>query len=125
MYQVERDETGLVSVTFADTVSPQEVEAAVADAYHLTMGQSRARLLLRFRDARLPGMSVLRDRLSTSPHIRPLIGRVDRAAVVTDQLWVRTVARAQALMFSRVATRDFPAAREDEARAYLHAPPRA
>ena len=122
MYQVERGDGPVVTVTFRGTVTIEEVEAAVAEAEHASAGQDPARLLLTFDDAKLPALLVLKERLRHSEHIRPLVARVDRAAVVTDQFWIRTASRAQALLVGKIATRDFPLTRAEDARAFLSDP---
>ena len=119
MYLFDRSADGIVTVTFRETVTVDEVLQAVEDVNRATEDQASTRLLLVFDDPRLPPLLAMKERLRHSQHIRPLIGRTDRAAVLTDQFWVRTASRAQAMLVAKIATRDFPMSRRDDALAFL------
>jgi len=96
------------------------MESGLDKLIELTKDMQCGRLLYRIGNFEMPTLSALAVEFQKLPRLFGLIVRIDRAAVLADQGWIRKISEIEGSLFPGLEIRAFESHQEKEALDYLH-----
>ena len=121
MFKVEAPRDGILRLEMSGRLDAAQMRGAL-NAVIARMRETPAeRVMLRLREIDVRTRGCLDDEARGKPELQQCFRRIRRAAVVSDQDWIRDQARVQAGLSPGVAIRGFAISAQDEAEAFLAA----
>lgn len=119
MFNVALNGPNRVDIEYSGKLDADDKERALDDLLRLGKDMHNGRLLYRIGDFALPTLGAFRVEFSRIPKLFKLIKNFDRAAVLTEKKWVRTVSEIEGALIPGLKIKAFTLDQEAEAEAWL------
>jgi hypothetical protein len=119
MFRVTPSGPNRVDIEFSGKLDEDEMEAALDELEAKTKGIEHGRMLYRVGDFKLPTLGAIRIEFSRLPSMFSLIRNFDRAAVIADKQWLRTVSEIEGALIPGLKIKGFEPGEEAAAEAWL------
>ena len=115
MFKVERTAPDRLDIVLDGKLDSDAMTLALDELVAAAEGMKKGRMLYRIGDFNLPTLGAIGVELSRLPSLLKLIGRFERAAVVADQAWLRTVSEWEGALIPGLEIRGFETVEAAEA----------
>ena len=119
MLNVELKASNRIEITASGPVEMQAMKAALDRLIALAEPLQHVTCLADMTDVTLPGADAIRAEIDRLPKVEDLLGKIDKAAVVTNQAWIAEAAKGAADRFPALDIRIYQPHEHDRARAWL------
>ena len=107
MFKVERTATDRLDISLSGKLDSDAMTVALDELSGAAEGMEKGRMLYQIGDFDFPTLGAVGVELSRLPSLLKLIGRFERAAVVADQAWLRTVSEWEGALIPGLQIRGF------------------
>jgi hypothetical protein len=118
-FQVRANGPNRVDVEFSGKLDSDEMREAIDELVTKAEGVEHGRMLFRVGDYQLPTLGAIALEFSRFFELYGMIRKFDRAALIADQAWIRTVGEIEGALFPGLEIKAFDLDEEDEAEAWL------
>jgi len=119
MLNVELKASNRIEITASGSVEMQAMKAALDRFIKLAEPLQHVTCLADMTDVTLPDADAIRAEIDRLPKVEGLLGKIDKAAVVTNQVWITEAAKGAAVRFPALDIRIYQSHEHDRARAWL------
>ncbi|QIK40668.1 STAS/SEC14 domain-containing protein [Pontivivens nitratireducens] len=119
MLNVELKASNRIEITASGRVEMQAMKAALDRLITLAEPLKHVTCLADMTDVTLPDADAIRAEIDRLPKVEGLLGKIDKAAVVTNQAWIAEAAKGEADRFPALDIRIYQSHEHDRARAWL------
>lgn len=121
MFRIERTAENRVDIEMSGKLDDESTHQAPDEIVAKTADIENGQMLYDVIDYHLPTVSANRIEFSPLPSMLGLMKKFDRAAVLTDKRWLKTISELEGLFFPALEIRAFRREDRDEAKAWLSA----
>ena len=119
MFTIKENPDKIVELTIDGEIDTHAMKIGLDQLLEIFENRKHGRLFYRIVNFKMPGLSALMVEFNRLPRLMSLIGKIDRAAVVTDENWIAKAARIEGALIPGLEIRTFTLEEEDAAFAYL------
>ena len=119
MFRVIPNGPNRIDVEFSGKLDSEEMKAALDELISKTEGFEHGCMLYRIGDFELPTLGAIGVELSRLPELFTLIGKFDRAAVLTGKKWIQNASEIEGALIPGLEIKAFDLDEEAEAEAWL------
>ncbi len=119
MLNVELKASNRIEITASGSVEMQAMKAALDRLIALAEPLQHVTCLADITDVTLPGADAIRAEIDRLPNMENLLGKIDKAALVTNQAWIVELLKGAADRFPALDIRIYQSHEHDRARAWL------
>ena len=119
MFRVVPNGPNRIDIEFGGKLDSTEMKAALDELFTKAEGIKHGRMLYLIGDFELPTLGAIGIELSRLPQLLKLIGKFDRAAVLTNRKWVQTASEFEGALIPGLKIKAFNLDEEAEAEAWL------
>ncbi len=119
MYKVHTPVDGILCLDLSGRLDAAQIRGALEELMHRAGDGTAARLMMRFEEVKAPTLGAVAPEVRRLPELARFLRRIRRAAIISDQDWIREQARAQAALMPDIKIRSFRPAQDSEAEAFL------
>lgn len=117
--RTEREGPSLVRLEVGGEIGAAEMEAGLDRFLSVAEGMDRFDVLYVVQDVRIPTLGAIRVELARIGRLWRLLPRLGKIALVANQGWVRSAAKAEAAVIPGLTIETFGPDEEAQARAWL------
>lgn len=119
MLNIEKENESLIKLELNGQLDSNEMEIGLSQLIEETQNMKNGKMLYIIEDFEIPTMGALMVEFSKLPSLFSILSRIDKAAVIADQTWLRKVAEWEGYLFPGLEIKAFKKQDEKEARAWL------
>ena len=119
MFRIERISADRVNIEMSGKLDDESMRRALDDIVAKTGDIEHGAMLYDVIDYHLPTVGAIRIEFARLPSMLGLMKKFDRAAVLTDKRWLKTVSELEGLFFPHLEIKGFRREDRDEAEAWL------
>ena len=119
MLSVSKPSPNRIEISFGGKIDADEMATAIDTFISLAEDVENGVLHYTITDFSWPAMSAVAVKFGQVPKLFGILGRFDKAAVLTDTAWIRTAAEIEGAIIPGLAIKGFALAERDEAEAWL------
>ena len=119
MLTVELKASNRIELTASGRIEGPQMESALDQLIALTEPLQHVTYLADMTDITMPAGAAIRAEIARLPKLMGLLRKIDKAAVVANQSWLRTAAQVEGKLIPGLEIRAFDAHEHDRARAWL------
>lgn len=122
MFRVTRKGDNRLDIELSGRLDSDDMQAALDELVRKSDGIEHGRMLYRIGDFDLPTLGAMGVELSRIPEMFRWVRRFDRAAVVVDRGWIRTVSEIEGALIPGLVIKAFDVDEQTAAEAWLSVP---
>lgn len=115
MLKITRVSENRLDLEMSGKLDTKQMERALDELVDKADGIENGRMLYDIVDYQLPSLGAIGLELSRLPSMLRLVNRFDKAAVLTDKSWLKTVSKIEGALYPGLEIKAF--SREDKAEA--------
>ena len=119
MFTVERKDPNRIDIAFSGKLNSDEMRAALDELVEKSDGIEHGRMLYRVGEFRMPTLAAIGVELGRLPAMFRMIRRFDRAAVLAEQDWIKTISELEGKLIPGLEIKAFRPDEEAAAEAWL------
>jgi len=119
MFRIERTARDRVDIEMSGKLDDESMRQALDEIVATTADIENGKMLFDVIDYHLPTVSAIRIEFARLPSMLGLMKKFNRAAVLTDKRWLKTISELEGLFFPNLEIKAFPRDERDAAEAWL------
>ena len=119
MFRVTTNGPNRIDIEFSGKLDSEDMEAALDELESKAKDIEHGRMLYRIGEFKLPTLGAIRLEMSRLPSMFKLIKNFDRAAVIAEKKWLRTVGEIEGALIPGLEIKGFEPGEEAAAEAWL------
>ena len=119
MFKVTQKSTNRLDLEMSGKLDAKEVKIALDELVNKSENIENGKMLYEVIDFHLPSLAAITIEFSRFPAMLGLMKKFDRAAVLTDKTWLKTVSELEGLFFPGLEIKAFDRDQKVEAEAWL------
>jgi hypothetical protein len=119
MFKVTLRGTDRLDIEMSGKLNAQEMENALDELVSKAENIEKGKMLYDVIDYNLPSLGAIKIEFARLPKMLRLMKKFDRAAVLTDKKWLKTVSELEGVLFPGLEIKAFDRDRKTEAEAWL------
>lgn len=121
MFNVTPNGPNRVDIELGGKLDSEEMGVALDELVTKTEGIEHGRMLYRIKDFKIPTLAAIVIEFARLPSMIGLITKFDRAAVIADQKWIKTISEIEGALIPGLEIKAFDPDDEAAAEAWLKA----
>ena len=122
MYTLEKPAPDQITLKLTNGLDADEMNALLDEFLAHAEGLTNGKMLYIIEDFEMPSLGAIGVEMKRLPKLYSLIGKFSRCAVVSDQGWIDTVAKAQGAVFRNLDIETFKSHETSVAQTWLDTP---
>ena len=119
MFKVTANGINRLDLELSGKLSAEEMKVALTELVSKSKDIENGKILYDVIDFHLPSLGAIAIELSQLPVMFGLIHKFDRAAVLTDQNWLKKISELKGALFSGLEIKAFERNQREDAEAWL------
>lgn len=119
MLKIEQEKDGTFVIEVSGKIDAGEMEKGLSSFIEDTQALEGGKLLYKITNFELPTLGAMVVEMRMIPELFALIRRFDKAAVIADASWIRSMAEWEGMLFPGFEIKSFMPGHEKEARSWL------
>jgi hypothetical protein len=119
MLTVNVKEANIISIEINGDIDAETMESGLNRLLELCDDLEQVRLLYRITQFKMPSLAALGVKFKILPKLFKLLGKIDHAAVLTDEGWIAKAAEIEGAIIPGLEIRSFSMEEEEAAMSYL------
>lgn len=119
MFQVRAIGASRVDIEVGGKLDSDEMKRGLDELSCKTRDIEHGRMLYRLRDFEFPSLGAIGEELFRMPELFRIVGHFDRAAVLADEQWIRTLSELEGALIPGLTIKAFGLNEEAQAEAWL------
>lgn len=119
MFKIDKNGPNRIDIEFGGKLDSADMRQAIDELVGKSEGMEHGRMLFRVGEYRLPTLGGIAVELARFYELFTMIRRFDRAAVIADQKWIRTISEIEGTFFPGLEIKAFDPGDEDAAETWL------
>lgn len=119
MFNVKAIGADRVDIEVGGKLDSEEMKLGLDELSSKVKGIKHGRMLYRLRDFEFPTLGAIGEELFRIPELFKIVGHFDRAAVLADEQWIRTLSELEGALIPGLKIKAFGLAEEEKAQAWL------
>ncbi|MEP1209435.1 MAG: STAS/SEC14 domain-containing protein [Rhizobiaceae bacterium] len=119
MLDIHAREPGVIQIELKGEIDAAAMESGLNRLLELCEGLENGKLFYRITNFKMPTLAALGVEFMMLPKLFQLIGKVDKAAVLTDESWIKTASVIEGALIPGLEIRTFDLDEEEAAEAFL------
>lgn len=121
MLNIYLKEPNMVGIDLDGEIDATAMDVGLDALVEICADMKGGRMFYRITNFQMPTLNALAVEFRKMPQLLRLIWNIDKAAVLTDQGWIKTVSEIEGAVLPGIEIKAFDLDEEDEALAYLRA----
>ena len=119
MLSIQKNGDNRVDIHIKGKIDSEEMSAALDQFMADTADMRNGLMYYTIEDFEWPSLSAIGVKLGQLPRLFGVISKIDRAAIVADQTWIRKIAELEGAVIPGIEMRGFEPGEEAAAEAWL------
>ena len=119
MLNIDQREPGIINIEVDGEIDAAAMEIGLNQLFELCESMTDGKLFYRITNFKMPTLAALGVEFMMMPKLFQLIGKVDKAAVLTNESWIAKASIIEGALIPGLEIRAFDLDEEDAALAFL------
>ena len=119
MFKVTRISENRLDIELSGKLNSEEMKSALDELVNKSKGIKCGKMLYDVIDFHMPSLGAIRIEFSRLPSMLGLMKKFDRAAVLTDKKWLKTISEIEGILYPGLEIKAFRRDQKAEAEAWL------
>ena len=119
MFKVTKIGDNRLNIDFEGSLNSEEMESAMEEFIAKAQGIENGTMLYEIGDFEFPSLSAIGVKLSKLPALFGLIGKFNKAAIVTDKKWLQKVSELEGMLIPGLQIKAFSKEERSDADGWL------
>lgn len=119
MFKVVQNGVDRLDIELSGKLDPEEMKVALDELVDKSKNIENGRMLYEIIDFHLPSLGAIAIEFSRLPSMFGLMKKFDRAAVLTDKIWLKRVSELEGALFPGLEIKAFDRDQKAEAESWL------
>jgi hypothetical protein len=119
MFRITNNGTNRLDIELSGKLNAEDMKIALDELVIKSKDIENGKMLYEIIDFNLPSLGAIAIELSRLPAMLGLMKKFDRAAVLTDKTWLKTVSELEGIFFPGLAIKAFNRDQKTAAEAWL------
>jgi hypothetical protein len=119
MFKVTRVNDSRLDIEMSGKLDVEHMEKALDELVHKAEGIEHGKMLYDVVDYHLPSLGAIKLEFSRLPSMLGLMKKFDKAAVLTDKKWLKTISEIEGALYPGLEIKAFGREQKAEAEAWL------
>ena len=120
MFTVKRNGENRLDIVLSGKLHIKEMKTAINELLEASEGIENGVMLYEIIDFRLPSLGAIAVEFSRLPSMTGLLHQFDRAAVLTDNKWLKMISRIESALYPGIEIKPFNRDQKAEAEEWLY-----
>ena len=119
MFKVSENGANRLDIEMSSQVDEESMKIALDELVEKSQDIENGKMLYKIIDFHLPTLGAIAIEFSRLPSMFGLISKFDRAAVLSDKIWIQKVSELKGFFYPSMEIKAFDLDQEEEAEAWL------
>ena len=120
MFKITQNGKNRLDIELSGKLNTEEMKIALDELESKSENIENGKMLYEIIDFHLPSLGAIGVELSRLPSMFGLIKKFDRAAVLTDKVWLQKASELEGLLYPNLEIKAFNRDQKEEAEAWLY-----